>query len=626
MNRPTKDQIKTWLAQAQPVSDLRAEVQRSRSTPTILDTIRQEIPDLTTIPPLTYTDYRRFEHVGSRGEYETPYHVKRSMLTRATLEYVMGQTDVLDYIHDLMWSICEETTWVLPAHEEQGPLYWDISPPPFRTTPLGAHTMLTREPDSIDLFAAETGASLAEALHVLGDALVPEVRQRVRQEIARRIFKPYLAYARHHWWFKGALNWNGVCNGAVGLAFLRLEQDQETLAEALALVLEGFEAYLATGFEADGGSIEGVGYWNYGLMYYVIVAELLREITGGAVDLLAQPRLKDIAAYPVGMALNANSHYINYGDAPDEVHLAAGIVTRLAQRTGVDSLRTLLTHAIHSREHTSVHAISKLAVIMRLVAWWDINAPVPAFQPQDFYLPETGIVKFATQTESGQQIVLATKAGYTDGHHAHTDIATFIVSIDGESLLPDPGRGLYSKDYFRQGRYDNIFNNSYSHSVPRIGGHLQAPGPEFGGVRRFHGKIVEHTVSDSEKRAVIEFHTAYDLPQLALARRTLELDTSTGAVSLSDVFAFADGDPLPVEEAFTTWADVSIDGATARITGANAALTLTVIEPAGAAFAVEVLEDACRANHITDRTLKRLTVNLPEITPLFRLTITPENL
>ena len=62
------------------------------------------------------------------------------------------------------------------------------------------------------------------------------------------------------------------------------------------MVLEGFEAYLATGFEADGGSIEGIGYWNYGLMYYVTLAELLRERTGGELDLLAAPRLGTLPA------------------------------------------------------------------------------------------------------------------------------------------------------------------------------------------------------------------------------------------------------------------------------------------------------------------------------------------
>ena len=162
---------------------------------------------------------------------------------------ILGDDSMRDAIHDLLWSICEETTWVLPAHEEQGPDFWDLKPSP-RQKPFGAHTALTREPDAIDLFCAETGASLAETIHLLGDRLAPEVVQRVRQEVERRIFRPYLAYGRKHWWYKGALNWNGVCNGSIALAFLRLQRDPQTLTEAIEQVLEGFEAYIATGFEA----------------------------------------------------------------------------------------------------------------------------------------------------------------------------------------------------------------------------------------------------------------------------------------------------------------------------------------------------------------------------------------
>ena len=116
------------------------------------------------------------------------------MLTRALVEYIMGDTAMLDPIQNLLWAICEETSWVVPAHEEQGPNYWDINPPIVRTWPLGAHTSLNREPDRIDLFAAESGAIVAETVALLGDELAPEVRQRARQEVARHIFKPYLAY------------------------------------------------------------------------------------------------------------------------------------------------------------------------------------------------------------------------------------------------------------------------------------------------------------------------------------------------------------------------------------------------------------------------------------------------
>ena len=120
-----------------------------------------------------------------------------------------------------------------------------------------------------------------------------------------------------------------------------MERDPRTLAEAIEQVLEGFEAYIATGFEADGGSIEGISYWNYGLMYYVTLAELLRERTNGQLDLLAAPRMKDIARYPLVTALSPGT-YVNFGDATEELALAPGIVQRLAERTGVDDLRALL--------------------------------------------------------------------------------------------------------------------------------------------------------------------------------------------------------------------------------------------------------------------------------------------
>ncbi len=255
------------------------------------------------------------------------------------------------------------------------------------------------------------------------------------------------------------------------------------------MALEGFEAYIATGFEADGGSIEGVGYWNYGLMYFITVAELLREITRGELDLLAQPRLRDIAAYPPGMALAAPNRFINFGDSTETQTLSAGVVNRLAERTGVDDLRALLVPLgggaqIRGRAyHGRVRQTLRLQFLFQAADHLPLRrrggtarSPLPPLEPRDFVLPDTGVIKFAGQTDAGKTVLLVAKAGHNGGHHSHTDVGQFIVSVDGESLIPDPGRGLYSKEYFRAGRYQNIFNNSYSHSVPRIGGQLQAAG------------------------------------------------------------------------------------------------------------------------------------------------------
>jgi hypothetical protein len=611
--RPSIAQIKHWLAHPSPVSDLREQIRNAPVTPRMLATMRAIVPNVHEIPMLTYSMYREFERIGERPGFQNPYFHRRAMLTRALVEYIMGDAEMLTPIENILWAICEETSWVVPAHEEQGPDYWDINPPIVRTTPLGAHTSLTREPDSIDLFAAETGAILAETVALVGDEIAPEVRQRVRQEVERHIFKPYLAYGRDHWWFKGALNWNGVCNGSIGLAFLRLERDPQTLAEALSMVLEGFEAYIETGFEADGGSIEGVGYWAYGLMYYTIVAEYLRELTGGELDLLGTERMKAIAYYPVGMALKPPM-YLNFGDAPDTVDLPAGITQRIAERTGVHELRALIGSSTKPDEHS--YSIAKLPVILRQLVWWDAR---DYEQPplRDYVLPMVGVVKMVG-CAGDKPAILAVTVGHNDGHHSHVDVGSFVYHIDGESLIPDAGRGKYNKAYFRQTRYDNPFNNASLHNIPRIGGHMQQPGPEFGGRRQYYGTIIEHGERDGRKFAIIDFHTAYDVPKLTQARRTLVLDPNTGAAEIRDEFAF-DGDALSIEESFVTWHEVQADGDTVTITGERSVIT---VQADGAHFTVEDLTHVCRENE-RNGALKRIST--PVNGTVFTLRITPKD-
>ncbi len=605
-----------------PASDpapLLEQIRHSPSAAIMLDHLRDTTPDLpdstSDIPQTTYTGYRQFAVTGERAGYEEHYLAKRAMLTRAVVEMILGDTRMAAVIHDLLWAICEETSWVLPAHEDLGDGFAALNPA--AAWPGGSSSSLTREPDFIDLFAAETGATLAETVFLLGDDLAPEVVQRVRQEVERRIFRPYLAYGRKFWWHKGDLNWNAVCNGAVGLTFMRLEKDARRLAEALVMVLEGFDAYLATGFETDGGSLEGISYWNYGLLYYVTLAELLREQTNGQLDLLTTPRMREIARFPLGMALSPG-RYLNFGDATERAGLQPGILQRLAERTGLQELIGLITPP----DSQKTSRAASLAITLRDIAWWDgQQQPFPAAARQDFYLPACAVIKLTGQTIRGRPVALTAKAGRNTGHHYHLDIGHFTVHVDGESLLCDPGRGLYTREYFRDQRFQNVFCNSFGHSVPRVGGQQQRPGPKFGGGQLAKGDIIEHKMDGKEKLAIIDFAAIYGLPELTLARRKLRLMAEKGEIWLEDTFEFS-GDPLEVEEAFVTWNQVTVDGSTARIVGQHSELSLMIQEPMRSAFSATLLTEDCRANHRED-TLTRLTVNLPAGTRRFVVKMMP---
>jgi hypothetical protein len=546
--------------------DLNA-LRRAPQTQIVLAETQPLLAKIEQIPALPYTHYRLFLRGGDRHTFEIPYFLRRANLTAAALRLFLGQTDLKDVVQDYVWAICEESNWVLPAHE----------------------TVV------IDLFSAETGFLLAELLAVLGHTLDAEVRVRVRTEIESRIFDPYLRFhQRGIWWYKDHLNWNGVCNSSIAATFLLLEPEPGRVARALEVALAGLRVFLDTAFEQDGSSTEGVSYWHYGLINFVALSEMLRARTGGAVDLLDSDHLRNIAAFPAKMRLSGAS-FATFSDCDESIHFEPGIMTRLAQQTGEPSVLALLTPSTPT-EHNRWFPMH-----LRRMLWWNgqYHQPAPV---DDAYLPFGNIVRLTVRTPQDCPVVLAVKAGHNDENHNQNDVGSFILHANGETLLADPGRGLYTRQYFGPERYDNIFANSYGHSVPRIGGQLQREG------REFYGEFVTVDLAGPAKHIELEFARAYPITQLTGARRHITLD-ETGAVWLQDTFSFTDN-PQEIEEAFLTWLDVGIKGNSAIIHGQQHHLQLAIEAPEGLHFAVESLAEQCRAN-AKPGVLKRITVMLP---------------
>lgn len=521
-----------------------------------------------TIPVTTYTQYRRFREAGERPPYEGPYFGKRDLLARAVLSvWLDGDTSSLPQVNDLIWSICEESTWVVPAHEKQ--------------------------PWFIDLFCAETAATLSHVLHLLSDRLPEEVKDRIVSEVTRRVLDPFIEHGAEFSWGAGNNNWTGVCAGSVGQAFLLLERDPERYKQAVSLVIEYLHNFIARAFEADGASLEGIGYWNYGLAEYVVFAEMLRDRTDGQIDLLADEKLTAIARFPLAIAMGPNL-FASFSDSHEGGYVRAYIGAKLAERTGTTELLGLLEPKPDFRVHETICDL----------LWWD-GAKAERTVLQDIVLPESGLARLV-DTSDGHALVVAAKAGHNNEPHNQNDVGSFIVSVDNTVYLCDPGAGLYSKDYFGAKRYQNIFCNSYGHSVPRIGGELQDEG------KRARGTIE----STSEKTVRIRFEEAY--PKSGLSQAVRDIALRDGGVLLNDQFAFAE-DGKEIEEAFVTWLQVEVDGPVARLIADSGTLEM---QTESGTFEVERLEEACKENH-KSAVLSRLTVTYPATKALqaaFRIT------
>jgi len=523
--------------------------------------------DIAHIPQTTYTPASLFVLTGDREQYEEPYFAKRAKLAAAAVRLFLGQTGLRDIVQDYIWNICEETTWVLPAH-------------------LGR---------PIDLFSAETAYNLAETLYLLGDTLDVEIRARVLREVEARIFQPYLQWHRFMHWYTTPMNWNGVCNSSVAATFLLLDPERRRAAKAVEIALAGLRVFVDTAFEEDGTSTEGVGYWEYGLLNFIPLAEMLRSASGGAIDLLHTKRMRLIAAYPSKILLSPG-HFMSFSDSHEESTFNPGNVARLAERTGDLALPALLS--------MSERGEWRLNMLLRNMLWWDGSKPrdIPI---DDAFLPAGATARLVARTPSGVPVTVAVKAGHNDVPHNNNDIGTFMVHVDGESLLTDPGAGLYTRQYFSDERYQNVFCNSYGHSVPRVGGQLQPEGRQYGGKIRMDA-------GGAAKKVTVDFTHAYAVKNMKSARRQITLASEgndAGTVLLQDDFSFS-GKPVDVEEAFITWDEAEVKGAIALIHGKRHALKLTIEAPAGAQFSLERLEKESKEN-AKPQVLKRLAFVMP---------------
>ena len=107
-------------------------------------------------PMLTATQFLAFTRSGSRQVYEVPSFRRRELLMGAAIaECLCNDGTYLDAVIDGLWCICEESTWVLSAHNGSD----HPGVPPASERPLPDVTN-----PYVDLFAAQTAAALADVL------------------------------------------------------------------------------------------------------------------------------------------------------------------------------------------------------------------------------------------------------------------------------------------------------------------------------------------------------------------------------------------------------------------------------------------------------------------------------
>ena len=494
---------------ADGMAELRAEVGAEAVAQLVASAEADMDEPIPALPAELYLDFLR---TGRREGYEDAQRRRRNMLYRLTLaEWIEGAGRFIPAIENIAWARLEETNWAWPAH---------------------ARTLDFPDRPTLDLAAAMTALDMAEMAYLVGQDFSPALTARIASEVDRRAIAPFLT-RNDHWWLhttpeKQVNNWTAVCVAGVVGAACYLETDLDRLAEIITRGLHSLADYLET-FDSQGGSSEGPDYWSYGFGNYVVLAQLLHARSGGAIDLLADPRIREIAQFPLRTVL-APGLWVSFSDSDSNPTFHPGLLTHLAERLELPELTEL-----GMRNDFTVDHFNQFAWPLRQFAW-----PLPeakarfAGTAHDWFEDMAWMIARLDPDDAGS-LRLAAKGGHNDEMHNQNDVGSFMVVVGGEVVLTDPGRGRYSKAYFGPERYSNLMASSRGHSVPVVNGYEQAEGAARA------AKVLHHAHGAEADRLELDMTAAYPAEAgLRSLTRSLVLDRAApaGRVLLEDSFEF----------------------------------------------------------------------------------------
>ena len=404
-----------------------------------------------TMPVLTYSLFKDYYRTGNRCFFQAEYFDRRKRLMLLQV-LALNNDEYLEDLEQVIFEICNEFTWVLPAHNYK------------------------RETNSfdyerIDLFACETAFYLAETAFVLKDKLCPDILNRIKLSLKTKIidnYEKHPAEEKYNHFDKTHNNWTAVCACAIGLTYLyafpeRFERVKER-------VFNGLKRYI-DGFGNDGYSGEGFGYWSYGFGFFCIFYDVYNNLFNEKPEILNGEKMQNILNYGV-IAQISPRRYLPFADGGTVGEHEPGMLVCVIEQLFNKQINLDSNYPIPNTKALGYRALYSVAGELELK---ESTSP-------DFYYFENSQVYINKKHEYS----FVAKGGNNHESHNHNDVGVFQVIKDGKIIIADLGVGEYTKDYFSHAvsetyRYsDKVFVcSSISHSVPFINGDTQKYGEEY---------------------------------------------------------------------------------------------------------------------------------------------------
>ena len=255
-------------------------------------------------PSLLAMNYLKLYTEDSRKPYMEPYNNRREVLTKLVIaECIENKGRFMADIVNGVYLICEETTWLDPAH--------NLTDYGINTSPKDI--LPNKESEMLDLSLANTASVIAWVYYLLKDAfdaICPLISRNIELTMEKKVFLPYLN-RDDIWWFTFGNNWNTHMNTAITISASLLINDEDKLRKILEKALWSVNCYYKA-YPYDGGCEEGTKYWHENVGHTFL--EWIKYVTYGKVDAFKEQQLKNIADYERNMYVGKNN-YVSVSDS-----------------------------------------------------------------------------------------------------------------------------------------------------------------------------------------------------------------------------------------------------------------------------------------------------------------------
>ena len=421
-------------------------------------------------PMRTASAFLAFTESGSRQADEAPYFLRRRKFCSAVLLAALDPAAPLTDVIDGLWLLCEETSWVISAH--------NVNPVPGAPSP---REFPLPDPDKpyIDLFSAQTAMILSYALAILSerlDAVTPMLSARVRRELKVRVLAPFQS-TDDFWWMgvrrKDLNNWTPWILSNLMITACLFPMPETELASFLSRACIMLDRWLAVVPE-DGGCDEGAGYWNMAGGALLDGLELLETVTGGAFSFRQDRKVRNILTFPL-LAEIGNGWFVNFADCDARPFLSGERIVTAGEMLGDPALVAL------GRRHMGtvddqLNDVPHLSRVLSLLFHPETGSEKAGNLPadKDAWLPDLQLRVLSRGPWS-----FCAKGGHNGENHNHNDVGSFMLYRNGEPLIADAGNMVYTALTFSDRRYTLWNVRAAYHNLPLVGGTEQAPGQNY---------------------------------------------------------------------------------------------------------------------------------------------------